>query len=264
MLNFPISDDKTVWATTILIFLGLLIDTEHQFIGEPVDKIQQAKALIEEMLSARLRKTMVKKIQKLTGFLNFLCRAVVPGRTFLQRMYYYTTQEMKAYHHVNLNAEMRADLEMWLKFLNEPTVYCRPFLDFTKIITADKLDWYTDASGRVGFGGICGRKYFQGRWTNRFLRQYNPSIEYLELYAVAVSALLWVRNFKNRRIAIFVDNESVERKLNNASTNCKNCLILIRKIILECMTWNVCLFAFHVESAKNNFADALSGRQKGR
>ena len=84
LIKFPISMEKTCWATTVLIFLGLLIDSEHQYIGIPVDKVQRAKALIKEILKERHNKTTIKKLQKLTGFLNFLCRAVVPGRTFLR------------------------------------------------------------------------------------------------------------------------------------------------------------------------------------
>ena len=154
-------------------------------------------------------------------------------------MYYYTSSSLMPHHHIKVTPDIREDLKMWLQFLHEPTVYCRPFLDFSQIITADKVDWYTDALGQIGHGGICGNRYFQGRWSPGFIDNFKPSIEYLELYAVAVSVLLWAKLFANKRICIFVDNESVEKMICNSSTNCKNCLVLIRKIVLECMTWNV-------------------------
>ena len=40
--------------------------------------------------------------------------------------------------------------------------------------------------------------------------------------------------------------------------------MLIRKIVLECMTWNVRLFGCYIETNKNNFADTLSRFQNDR
>ena len=171
---------------------------------------------------------------------------------------------MKPHYHVRVNRDMREDLQTWLQFLNEPTVYCRPFLDYSKVLMVGVLDWYTDASGVIGCSGICGQEFFQQRWPQNFIKRFNPSIEFLELYAVCASVLLWAKKFTNKRVCIFVDNESCMRNINSATSGCKHSLILIRKIILECMTWNVRLFALHVRSAKNNFADALSRFQNTR
>ena len=263
-INIPFSLEKTFWVDTVLIFLGLLINTEFQYISIPVDKVQCAKALIEVILSRKSKKTTVGELQKLVGFLNFLCKAIVPGRTFLRRVYHYFSSNMLPHHHLRVNQDIRADLEMWIKFLNEPTVYCRPFIDFRTELDATELNWFTDASGTRAYGGFCGKSYFYGSWNRKFITDCRPSIEYLELFAVTVSVLLWAKRFQNKRICIFVDNESMERMINKACTNCKNCLVLVRLIVLECMTWNVRLFACHVESSKNNFADALSRGQLTR
>ena len=74
---FPVSLEKTFWATTLLSFLGLLIDTVHQYMCIPVDKVQRAISLVDEMISCK--KTTVLKLQRLCRFLNFLCRCIVPG-----------------------------------------------------------------------------------------------------------------------------------------------------------------------------------------
>ena len=39
-INFPVAPKKTVWATTILVFLGILINTIMQTISIPLDKTQ--------------------------------------------------------------------------------------------------------------------------------------------------------------------------------------------------------------------------------
>ena len=115
------------------------------------------------------------------------------------------------------------------------------------VLTAETLMWYTDSSGRIGFGGIRENNWFRNSWSKEFLKT-KPSIEFLESYAVAVSVLLWVKDYSNSRICIFCDNESVVKMIKNTVSGCKLCMKLVRLIILECMQWNVRLFAKHVRS----------------
>ena len=172
---------------------------------------------------------------------------------------------MKPHYHVNINRELKSDLLMWKKFLSEPTVYCRPFIDFSEVLSATELDWYTDASGMIGCGGVCsGTEWFQLTWPANFIVRNSPSIEYLELYTVTVSVMLWTRHFMNHRICIFCDNESVVTMINSQSSSCKNCMVLVRLIVLEGLTWNVRIFAKHVRTHLNGLADALSRFQMHR
>ena len=158
---FPVSIEKTYWGSQILTFLGLLIDTIHQQIGIPLDKLQKALDLIHYVLNKRNKKITLHKLQNLTGFLNFLCKCVVPGRTFLRRMYSLgANDKLLPHHHVRITAECRMDMEIWLRFLSEPMIYSRPFLDCFEQ-TAEDIDMYSDASGALdkGFGAYCGQEW---------------------------------------------------------------------------------------------------------
>ena len=73
-INFPVSMEKSCWGTTILTFLGMLLNSETQTVSVPADKIAKALMLIVDIMSHR--KTTVKKLQKLMGFINFLCSYV--------------------------------------------------------------------------------------------------------------------------------------------------------------------------------------------
>ena len=86
----------------------------------------------------------------------------------------------------------------------------------------------------------------------------SPSIEYLDLYAVAIDILLWIRHFANRRVVIFCDNISVVWMINKATSSCKHCLTLVRVITLECLVQNVQVYAKDVKSKENDLADSLS------
>ena len=208
-IKFPVSLEKTFWATTHITFLGLLIDTVNQFISIPIQKINKAIDLIC-MFMHRRRVTLLE-VQQLAGVLNFLCKAIVPGRAFLRRLYGITKGVKLPHHHIRMNNQIRADLRMWLKFLGQPTAYARPFLDFDSSLSAVELDMYTDASRNpeLGCGGVCNSEWFFMPWDKKLIEDCEPSIVYLELYAVTIAVLLWIHKFKNKRIYLFCDNMSV-------------------------------------------------------
>ena len=161
-----------------------------------------------------------------------------------------------------MTKEIKADLNVWLHFLNNLTVYCRPFIDFTEVLMADTLEWYSNASGTIGFCGYHKEEWFQGKW-GEFLNQ-EPSIEYQELYGVATSILLWADQYKNKRISLYCDNQAIVAMINNGSSSCMNCMKLIRIITLRSLELNVHIFAKYVSSAENDFSDALSRFQMDR
>ena len=73
-------------------------------------------------------------MQKLCGFLNFIGKCIVPGRAFTRRLYAVTAkkneddeQKRAVHHHVYLKSETRHDLKMWLEFLNNDSIFARPF-----------------------------------------------------------------------------------------------------------------------------------------
>ena len=112
----PVCMEKTFWEAPVLMFLGLLIDTINQFVSIPVDKVEMARTLVRQTLNSK--KVTVHQLQKLTGFLNFLCKCIVPGRTFTRRLYYNISSRMLPHYHLNVNSEMKEDLRIWEKFLN--------------------------------------------------------------------------------------------------------------------------------------------------
>ena len=110
---FPVSLEKTVWDTQLLTFLGLLIDTIAQRISIPVDKLNKALGLIDHVLNKKNCKMTLHQLQQLTGFLNFLCRCVIPGRTFLRRLYSLGSNEkLLPHHHIRISAECKMDLQI--------------------------------------------------------------------------------------------------------------------------------------------------------
>ena len=259
-IQFPVSLEKTQWASTLIIFLGLLLNTERQLICIPAEKIAKALEMIEYFLTKKSKKVTVLETQKLCGFLNFLCKCIVPGRAFTRRLYAINQgKKLKAHHHVKIKEEHKLDLMVWKRFLNQPTAFCREFMQ-ENIESAEEIDMYSDASGNFfkGVGAYFKESWTFQQWNYTFMAKYKPSIQYLELFGVTVAVLLWIHKLKNRRICLFCDNEAVCNMINNNSANCKNCMILIRIIALHSMMHNVRVFAKWVSTKNNGKADALS------
>ena len=128
---------------TIITFLGFLIDTIQQTVSIPTEKIAIATNMIDEVLdkaskcTSAKRKIMVHKLQQICGFLNFIGRAIIPGRAFTRRLYsHLQNNNLRPHHHIRITQEMLLDLSMWQKFVRHPSIY---MLDHS---------WITPSPGR--------------------------------------------------------------------------------------------------------------------
>ena len=216
-------------------------------------------------------------VQKLTGLLNFLQKAIVPRRTYTRRMYdkLRLTDNagnlLKQYHHIKVDDGFRDDCRMWLSFLtsqgNNYIQLCHPFIDFmAPSLTAEELDFYTDSSlcKTLGFGCIFSDRWFAGLWGADFIDNEKPSIEFLELFALCAAVLTWEHLLQNCRVIIYCDNEAVVNIVNNMTSKCTKCMKLVRMLIKDGMLNNRRIFVKHVRSEANVRADMLSRCQFDR
>ena len=144
--------------------------------------------------------------------------------------------------------------------MKDPRSYTRPFIDFTTKLTADEIDFYTDASGsaKLGYGCFFNGHWCSGFWGEELITSCSPSIEFLELFAVTVGIVLWAEALQNQRVVIFCDNKSVVEMINKTVSGCDKCMKLIRIITFMSLKHNVRFFAKYVKSADNILGDVLS------
>ena len=126
----------------------------------PEDKLQRTQDLLTSF--TKRRSARLVELQSLIGTLQFACKAVVPGRTFLQRMINLTRGFPSRFHHIRLNKEFSKDLTMWKAFLSGWTG--RSFFLDSTVSTSPDLELYTDAASSVGFGGYFNGQWSQGKW----------------------------------------------------------------------------------------------------
>ena len=202
----------------------------------------------------------------MTGLLNFLNKAITPGRAFTRRMYAKASGlTLKPHHHIRLDREFRSDCEVWCNFLlSTHRGLNRPFIDLNNKLSAETLSFYTDAAKgeSLGIGGIFGPyHWYFAQWEPGFIKTCDPSIKYLELLGVCIAVFMWIDELKNRRIVLHCDNQSVVTMINNTTAKCKNCMFLIRKLVLLSLKANTRVFCKWVRGKSNEKADLLS-RQK--
>ena len=114
-LGVPIAKLKLEGPVTVLVFLGILLDTAAFVIRLPQDKLVRLQALI---WSWRTKKSCTKReLLSLIGHLQHACRVVPPGRSFLRRMIELSTKAKELHHHICLNVGFRSDLQWWDFFL---------------------------------------------------------------------------------------------------------------------------------------------------
>ena len=269
-INCPVSEEKCEPASEMMVFLGILLNGVLHCLCIPEEK--RLKAVNQLRLILSKKKATIKQIQSLTGLLNFLNRAIVPGRAFTRRMYNKLKltdkngRKLKQHHHVYLDKQFREDCAIWLQFLDECSrkqrILSRPFLDLDRFTTSEILDFYTNASGTIAY-----RCFFDGLWTcgtwSEELLVMEPSIEFLELFALCAAILTWESHPKliNTRVIIYCDNQAVVNMVNNTSSSCMAYMQLIRLLIVNGLHFNRGLSVCYIKSGDNILADSLS-RQK--
>ena len=256
-LGVPIAFEKTEWASTQLIFLGMLLDGKLMIIAIPEDKRARAVYLLKIMKDKK--KATVKQLQALCGYLSFLNKAIYPGRAFTWRMYSKYSQitnrkfnskstkpqvkRLKQHHHVRLDKEFKSDCMVCLNFLTDKNlkrIVCRPMINLNVFTTSKQINFYSDASAanELGYGCVFQNYWLYGKWESNFIRDYKPSIEFLELYALCAGVLTWEKLLTDCQIIIFCDNQAVVSMINNLTSSCKRCMYLIRILVLNGLIYN--------------------------
>ena len=125
-MGVPVADEKTEGPQTIIIFLGFELDSILMEVRIPKDKIMKLQSLIEEILHKS--SITLEVMQSLLGSLNFMCRAIVPGRPFCRRLINATRGITKPYHHIRISKAMRLDLQTWLTFFSNRLMVSLSFM----------------------------------------------------------------------------------------------------------------------------------------
>lgn len=252
-IGVPIAYHKTVGPSTCLSFLGIELDSVNMVARLPVDKLTEYKNTIQNLLLSP--SCTLKDMKSILGKLQFATSVVSSGRPFLRRMYDTTIGLKKSYSKIKLVNNIKADLEIWYKFLqsyNGVTILSQKTLK-----SSIKLHLFTDSS-KFGYGAVFGTHYLYGSFPPAW---HKLDIQVLELYPIFILVNLFANKFKNQSIGFHCDNSSVVSAINKQTSKNKDLMRLLRPMVLILLNNNINFCSYHIPGKQNILCDHLSRNQ---
>ena len=262
-LGLPIAPHKTVGPVHALEYLGITLDTVKMEARLPEDKLVRLRQMVSDF-SQRSSSTQ-RELLRLLGHLNFAAWVIVPGRTFMFRLFQAAYKVKKLFHKIFLDDACKKDLAMWSYFLQTWNGISL-FLDDSETNAAD-MNLYTDASGTIGFGGFFQGQWFYSAWPENMtdtLEKDALSIALQELYPIVIAAILWSKFWSRKRILFHCDNKATVFVLNKGRSFCPDIMKLMRRLVLVAGHFSFTYRAVHIAGKKNFIADSLSRLQIAR
>ena len=157
--------DKTVPPCTIMVFLGIQVNTMDMTLTIPNDKWQE---IMEELLRWKHKKTAsLKDTQKLTGLLNFaqFCHCVRSGRIYLSQILNFL-HTLPKFGTRTVPKSVREDIDWWLEFAQEfngvSLIYEKSWTEPDNVLSSD--------SCLTGGGGFCEGNYYHWKYENQLVQ----------------------------------------------------------------------------------------------
>ncbi len=236
-LGVPVASRKTEGPSTVLIFLGVELDSNTMTVRLPAPKLDRLR---REILRWEGRKSCTKReLLSIIGLLQHACSVIKPGRSFLRQMIELSKCVHELHYRVRLNAGWNGACPM------SSLGHQKPQVTLT-----------SDASGSWG----CGASTSNGEW---FQLQWPGSwdgihITAKELLPIVVGAAVWGSVWEGSTVLCLCDNAAVVAIVNSGRSKMDRAMHLMRCLSFFLARWGISLVCRHVPGSLNGAADALS------
>lgn len=214
----------------------------------PADKLAELHIVVLEFQNKQ--RASKKQLQRLAGKLNWACRVVYGGRTFLRRILD-TMNALSPSGKFRLDSSFRSDIAWWVNFLR---IFngTRMFLDHLATV-----DVSTDACP-VAAGG-----YFRGDWFYHHFSLDSPewqnlNINHKETLAIVLAAQRWGPLWSHQRVVIHSDNQAAVQIINKGITASPVVMNALRKLFWLSALYNFHITAVYLAGTDNALADSIS------
>jgi hypothetical protein len=262
-LGLPVS--VRLDPTTTIIFLGFEIDSRELVIRLGDARRKEIAATLRDWVG---RETCsARELQTLVGILQWACRVIRHGRTFLQRMYDMLLPHVNSKHPfdssaIELENVFQEDLEWWSLFMDKWNGVTL-ITDQDWMTEGHPLQPHTDASSS-GYGAVCGRSWFHGQWTgeqeswSREATANRDSMPFKELFAVVTAALTWGSQWGRKKVVFRVDCLPVVQAVQKGATRQRRMMQLLRALHHCAALHHFDYRIVHIAGVDNVIADELS------
>ena len=251
-LGIPMAVEKRDGPTTVLVFLGIIVDTLAGELRLPEDKLERLRQLLREWGAKRVCRR--RELESLVGLLNHACKVVRPGRSFLRRLLdllHYTENRPAGDSPIRLSNSCQADIAWWSEFID--TWNGVSFLSPT--LSLPLVEITSDASSSWGCGAWQDSRWFQAPWDHR---ADSFSIAAKELIPIILAGEAWGKTWQKCRVRCRCDNQVVVAALRSRSSKDAGVMHLLRCLVFVEACLGCHLFGEYIDTHANHLADDLS------
>ena len=179
-LGLDTSRDKASPPAIVMVFLGVLVNTDEMTVSVPPERLQELFSRCSSLLSVdHVSRT---ELQSLLGVMSYVTACVRPAHVFMSTLLH-TLCVHKTSAACPLSSDNKADLRWWCHFL--------PFYNGVSIIKTspwkyDPLYLSTDAC-TTGAGGFFDSQYFHTPFPSSVLHRFGHNVNTLELLTIMVA-----------------------------------------------------------------------------
>ena len=244
-LGLDISQRKFVPPGTVVVCLGVEINTIEATVSIPREKLTQVVTLVKEWLPKI--SCSRRQLQSLLGNLLYIHKCVKPARIFVNRM----LDLLRAHYDastIHLTQDFRRDLRWFAKFLTKYNGVS--YFDHRPVDYVVELD-----ACLVGLGGRCQNLVYH----LPLVRHYkNLTIVHLEMVNILVAIRVFGHLWHRKQILIKCDNQAVVQVLASGKTKDPFLAACARNVWYECALMDIMIKYEHVMGKNNRVADLLS------
>ena len=182
-LGVPLAPEKQAGPSTIITFLGIIIDTMKQELRLPRDKLKRLIETVSEWASSKRKWCTRRELESLIGVLRHATKVIHAGQFFMRRAIALLSVAKKDYHHIRLSTDFHSDM-MWWKVFASSWNGCSAYT----LTGGNDSTVTSDALGSWGCGAWHQTKWFQLSWDNR---SQSMHILAKEMIPILLSAAIW-------------------------------------------------------------------------
>ena len=250
-LGILLESKKEVGPDFEVTFLGILLDTIKMQARIPPEKLSEILDFVKNFRKSNC--TTIRELQKCIGKLQFVCKVVRAGRTFIGRLLEPLRGRRRfPSEKISLNVNQVRDLDWWITFL--PDYNGVSFFIDKNITPASSLQIICDACN-VGGGASWGSKWLYVRWSGQ---DVNNDIQTKELDIIVRAASTWGKFWTGKQILFQTDNLAAMYAINKRTVKSKTMSFLLRCLYFVEAKYSFAISAIHLPGKENIIADPLS------